>query len=375
MINVFHIVSSKTWGGAERYASDLVAQMRHDPNYYVEVVSAKNDDIIEQFQKMDIPVSILPLKGIRDLDSPVRLARMLRKGQNIVHVHTYRDAATAVMARIISDNPNTKVVLTPHGLKRPKLNYISKKVYKNIDRYAFVSNFAHDYFVAHAPRINKAQAMIIPESVLHIDTSAKEDVPDLRKMMKIKDNQALIMFHSRLCRDKGIDVLLKALTLVDKSKFKLAVLGTGQPKAETRIKSFIIENNLVENIKLLGFQRNVRGYLQQCDFGVQPSTIAEAQGISNLEYMKKGKPIITTSNGAQPEYVSHMENGLLVKPNNPEQLAEAINTLCDDKELRTKLGKQAKIDFDTKLNYDKFYEKITTLYNSLFEEQHMTART
>ena len=91
--------------------------------------------------------------------------------------------------------------------------------------------------------------------------------------------------------------------------------------------------------------------------------------------MKKGKPIITTSNGAQPEYVSHMENGLLVKPNNPEQLAEAINTLCDDKELRTKLGKQAKIDFDTKLNYDKFYEKITTLYNSLFEEQHMTART
>ena len=63
MINVFHIVSNKAWGGAERYASDLVAHMRHDPNFYVEVVSAKHDDIIEQFQKMDIPVSILPLKG------------------------------------------------------------------------------------------------------------------------------------------------------------------------------------------------------------------------------------------------------------------------------------------------------------------------
>ena len=47
MINVFHIVSSKTWGGAERYASDLVAHMRHDPDFYVEVVSAKNDDIID----------------------------------------------------------------------------------------------------------------------------------------------------------------------------------------------------------------------------------------------------------------------------------------------------------------------------------------
>ena len=157
MINVFHIVSSKTWGGAERYASDLVARMRHDPDYYVEVVSAKNDDIIEQFQKMDIPVSILPLKGIRDFDSPVRLARMLRKGKNIVHVHTYRDAVTAVMARIISDNPNTKVVFTPHTLKRPTFNYVSKKVYNSIDQYVFVSQFAYDYFLSHAPRLKKSR--------------------------------------------------------------------------------------------------------------------------------------------------------------------------------------------------------------------------
>lgn len=367
MINVFHIVSSKTWGGAERYASDLVAHMRHDPDFYVEVVSAKHDHIIEQFQKMDIPVSILPLKGIRDLDSPVRLARMLRKGRNIVHVHTYRDAATAVMARIISDNPNTKVVFTPHGLKRPSLNYISKKVYRNIDRYVFVSHFAYDYFLAHYPRMNKSQTLVIPESVLHIDTSDQERVPDLRKILKMNDSQALIMFHSRLNRDKGIDVLLKAITRIDKSKYRLAILGEGQPKVESRLKSYIIENNLVENVKLLGFQRNIRGYLSQCDFGVQPSTVAEVQGISNLEYMKKGKPVITTSNGAQPEYVAHMENGILVKPNNPEMLAEAIEMLCDDKELRLRLGRQAKQDFDTKLNYDNFYKKITNLYNSLFD--------
>ena len=130
-------------------------------------------------------------------------------------------------------------------------------------------------------------------------------------------------------------------------------------------KSFIIENKLVSNVKLLGFQRNVHEYLKQCDFGVQPSTIAEVQGISNLEYMKHGKPIITTNNGAQPEYVVDKENGLLVKPNNSEQLAEAILLLCNDKELRLKLGAQAKQDFDSKLNYNTFYNKITTLYNNL----------
>ncbi len=365
MINVFHIVSNKTWGGAERYASDLVAHMRHDPNFYVEVVSAKNDDIIEQFQKMDIPVSILPLKGIRDIDSPVRLARMLKKGKNIVHVHSYRDAVTAVMARIISDNPNTKVVFTPHGLKKPNLNYVSKKIYRSIDQYVFVSQFAYNYFVAHAPRIKKQQTQVIPESVLNTDTSAHAHVPNLREELEMRPNQALIMFHSRLCKDKGVDVLLNALTQINKDSYKLVLLGEGQSKAMSRIKSFIIENKLVSNVKLLGFQRNVHEYLKQCDFGVQPSTIAEVQGISNLEYMKHGKPIITTNNGAQPEYVVDHKNGLLVRPNNLEQLADAIKLLCNDKEFRAKLGTQAKQDFDSKLNYDTFYNKITTLYNNL----------
>lgn len=366
MINVFHIVSSKTWGGAERYASDLVAHMRHDPSFYVEVVSAKNDDIIEQFQKMDIPVSILPLKGIRDIDSPVRLARMLRKGRNIVHVHTYRDAVTAVMARIISDNPSTKVVFTPHTLKKPTFNYVSKKVYRSIDRYVFVSQFAYDHFHSYAaPRIKKSITSVIPESVLNTDTSAQAPVPDLRKQLKMSPEQSLIMFHSRLNQEKGVDVLLKAITELDRNSYKLVMLGDGQPKAVQRIKSYVIENKLVHNVYLLGFQRNVHGYLWQCDFGVQPSTVPEMQGISNLEYMKQGKPIITTNNGAQSEYVRDMENGLLVKPNNPEQLAHAIKTLCDDRDLVHRLGRQAKKDFDTHLNYEKFYDKITSLYSEL----------
>ena len=368
MINVFHIVSSKSWGGAERYASDLVARMRHDPDYYVEGVRAKNDDIIEQFQKMDIPVSILPLKGIRDFDSPVRLARMLRKGKNIVHVHTYRDAVTAVMARIISDNPNTKVVFTPHTLKRPTFNYVSKKVYNSIDQYVFVSQFAYDYFLSHAPRQKKSLTSVIPESVLNTDTSAQAPVPDLHKELKMTPEQSLIMFHSRLNHDKGVDVLLKAIKEIDRDSYQLVLLGEGQAKAVQRIKSFIIENKLVHNVHLLGFQRNMHGFLWQCDFGVQPSTIVEMQGISNLEYMKQGKPIITTHNGAQPEYVRDMENGILVKPNNVEQLAEAIKTLVNDRELTHRMGRQAKRDFDTHLNYDTFYEKITSLYSRLLND-------
>jgi glycosyltransferase involved in cell wall biosynthesis len=63
-----------------------------------------------------------------------------------------------------------------------------------------------------------------------------------------------------------------------------------------------------------------------------------------------------------------MENGILVKPNNVEQLVEALNTLCNDRELAQRMGRQAKHDFDTRLNYDNFYHKITALYSTLLSD-------
>ena len=104
MINVFHIVSNKHWTGAEQYTYDLVERLRNDPEFYVEVVCRKHPNVLKQYRRLEIPISILPLKGVTDIDSPVRFARLLRKGQNIIHVHSFKDAFMAVMARRISEN-------------------------------------------------------------------------------------------------------------------------------------------------------------------------------------------------------------------------------------------------------------------------------
>ena len=74
MINVFHIVSNKIWSGPEQYAYDLALRLRNDNNYYIEVVCKKSEAVFNKFRSLEIPVSILPLKGLTDLDSPVRFA-------------------------------------------------------------------------------------------------------------------------------------------------------------------------------------------------------------------------------------------------------------------------------------------------------------
>ncbi len=174
------------------------------------------------------------------------------------------------------------------------------------------------------------------------------------------------MFHGRLSHDKGIDTLLRALTQLDKNTYRMVVLGEGQYKFEAKLKGFIVANQMVRNVTFMGFQPNVLPLLEQCDVGIVPSTVPEAMGIAALEYMMLGKPVITTDNGAQPEYITSGQNGMLVKPGDHYALADAIKRLIDDAQLRGRMGLQAKADFDSHLNYSHFYQKMTDLYRSMF---------
>ena len=365
MINVFHIVSNKHWTGAEQYTYDLVERLRNDPDFYAEVVCRKHPNVLKQYRRLEIPISILPLKGVTDIDSPVRFARLLRKGKNIIHVHSFKDAFMAVMARRISENRDTRVIVSVHGVYKPKNNYMYNKLYKSIDGFVFSSQMARDAFLGKAKKQYADRAVVIRDSVC--DSQLGTAVPDLRRELGLDSHQALIMYHGKLTPEKGIEALLGVLTHVDKTKYHLAIIGEGQPKYKAKIKGFIVAAGMVNNVTLLGFRDNILEYLRQADFGVLPSIQPEALGISNLEYMMAGKAHICSNNGAQPEYVHDGVNGLLVPPGDEQALLTAINQLINDTAGRSRMGTQAQKDFQDNLDYPTFYHKMTDLYRRLLE--------
>ena len=344
---------------------DLVERLRNDKDFYVEVVCRKHPVVLKQYRRLEIPISILPLKGVTDIDSPVRFARLLRKGKNIIHVHSFKDAFMAVMARRISENRDTRVVVSVHGVYKPKKNYMYTKLYKSIDCFVFSSEMARDAFLGKAKKQYADRGVVLRDSVC--DSQIGTTVPDLRRELGLNSQQSLIMYHGKLAHEKGIEVLLGALTHVDKSKYHLAIIGEGQPKYKAKIKGFIVAAGMVNNVTLLGFRDNILEYLRQADFGVLPSIQPEALGISNLEYMMAGKAHICSNNGAQPEYVNDGVNGLLVPPGDERALTTAINTMLNDTASRSRMGTQAQRDFQEKLDYPTFYNKMTDLYRSLLQ--------
>ena len=63
---------------------------------------------------------------------------------------------------------------------------------------------------------------------------------------------------------------------------------------------------------------------------------------------------------------AHEKNALLVNPENQFELADAIQRLIEDSDLRNRIGAQALADYNQHLGYDAFYARMTNLYDNLF---------
>ena len=88
---------------------------------------------------------------------------------------------------------------------------------------------------------------------------------------------------------------------------------------------------------MLGLVRDVRAVLSAADIHAMPSRW-EGFGLSAAEAMAAGLPVVATDVGGLREVVADGETGLLVRPGDPFALAEAIETLARDADLRRRLG-------------------------------------
>jgi glycosyltransferase involved in cell wall biosynthesis len=139
---------------------------------------------------------------------------------------------------------------------------------------------------------------------------------------------------------KGLDVFLRAAVLVHVAHpdtvFAIAGEGELRPELERQAQAL----GLADRVEFLGLVRDIPAFLETLDIAVLSS---RAEGMSNalLEYMAAGRPIVATAVGGNVELIRDGLNGLLVPPDNPEQLAKAIDRLLRDPVLATQMGRSA----------------------------------
>jgi glycosyltransferase involved in cell wall biosynthesis len=139
---------------------------------------------------------------------------------------------------------------------------------------------------------------------------------------------------------KSFDVLLRSLRQVaDRGgRFELLLAGTGPDG--NNLQRLAQDLGLSNSVRFLGHVADLPKLMSTCHLAVHPS---KSEGLSNvvLEAMAEGLPVVATAVGGTPEMICDNRNGLLVVPDRPDDLAEAVLKLLRDANLRARLGSSA----------------------------------
>lgn len=178
-----------------------------------------------------------------------------------------------------------------------------------------------------------------------------------------KDNSFILLCVSRLESGKGQNVLIEAWSQIYRQmpNAKLRIVGTGDQ--EDRLKALIKEHKAEHCVELAGFVSNIDNEYQNADAVVFPSQWnMEGFGLTTIEAMHYGKPVVAFQTGPTPEIVSHMYDGLLVETRTGARgLANTIYNLYSNKSLQRKLGNNAKrtaMKYKLQLLVDQYLKQL-----------------
>ena len=208
--------------------------------------------------------------------------------------------------------------------------------------------------------VNK-ELIVIPNGIdLERFSYSKKARTTLRNSLKIPQDGILIGAVGRLEKEKGFDVLIKAFkSMPDMDIKNLVIIGEGSLNDE--FDQLINSYHLSDKVMMVGAKDNIPDWLSAFDIFVQPSR-GEGFGLSILEAMSVGLPVIASDVGGIPALLDNGKAGLLVHPESIDELVAAIYTLSIDKDLRQKYSSEA-----TKRAQDYSASKMTDEYNQIYQ--------
>lgn len=194
---------------------------------------------------------------------------------------------------------------------------------------------------------------------------------ELRKKLKMKLESKVITYAGRLLDTKGLPLLFEVWQKIKNKhdNYQLLIVGGGSKDihdCESELKQFVKSNSLDNSVMFTGNVTSVHEYLQASDIFVFP-TKNEAFGISLIEAMACGLPVIATPVGGIKDIVHNGQNGLIVDVDNFEQLYNAIEKLASNDSLSAYLGNAALRTVQAKY----LRERVTKQYVQLFERLYL----
>jgi glycosyltransferase involved in cell wall biosynthesis len=195
------------------------------------------------------------------------------------------------------------------------------------------------------------------------------NIEDYNFRLQSDNREAVILLPARLLWDKGIDDFVNAAKIIldNGLNARFVVVGGHDHHNPSNIDSRIIDEwNSKGPVEFWGFQNDMKKILSLVDIVCLPS-YREGLPKALLESMAAGLPIVTTDVPGCREVVKNEDNGYLVPARNPQALADAIQKLILDTNLRREMGMKGKKRILSEFSSKIICEKTVDLYKEILK--------
>ncbi|MCK5117212.1 MAG: glycosyltransferase family 4 protein [Candidatus Aegiribacteria sp.] len=194
--------------------------------------------------------------------------------------------------------------------------------------------------------LEAVEGMGIPsERIMMINPGFEKDPRPLPDRSR-RDGPVQLLCVGSISPRKAQHLLVKACTYLDRGSFEVEFAGSAESDEEYArgIQRMIKEENLSGSIRVSGelSSFDLTNAYMRADILVHPASW-EAFGMSILDGMWYGLPVIASDVAAVPELVRHGENGFLTIPGNAEELADAMKSLIRNRDLRLQMGEKSRM--------------------------------
>jgi glycosyltransferase involved in cell wall biosynthesis len=194
-----------------------------------------------------------------------------------------------------------------------------------------------------------------------------DDGDDFRQEVDAGPDDVLLVYAGRLVPIKRVDRAIRAVAHAREQgvRARLAVVGDGPLREELTALRDSLE--LGDPVRFLGYRDRLKSAIAGADIAILTSD-NEGTPVFLIEAGAGSTPAVATSVGGVPDVVK-AETGLLVAPEDESALAEAIERLAGDPDLRTALGGRAREHVRDRFASTRLLEDIDRLYRRLLDER------
>lgn len=334
-IKVLHVIGSLSCGGAQVVLKQLVEN----------IDNKQFDTFVYPLRSRDVHI---PIQG-RVITRPYRnydprkfftiLKLCKQYNIDILVAHLEKPVMACLLASFFC---KSRLIIYEHGpillkgLLYSLYRVILRLLWHRAHLIIAVSQNITDYLVHNIG--------ILPNKIKVVHNAVQCDVFDYQRITSkvarenwgISESDIVIGFVGRLDPMKGVDLLVRAASLLMHRSERYLLLVTGDGPERKPLEQLTQQLDISNRVRFLGFCRNVPDIMAAFDIGVVPSRF-EPFGIVCLELMRMKVPVISSGAGGMAEYITDEQTGLLLKENTPEEICRCVERLVNDKQLRLNL--------------------------------------